>query len=82
LTINFPYVSLLCDITTDISVAKKLILKVSYRYSFCFYFFIAHIYSTWPLFLVINGPLGHFFSEAEQNTALVLVGGYVSISIS
>jgi len=68
---NSPYVSLLCDRTTDILVAKKFILKVSYRYSFCFDFFMAHIYSTWPPFYVTNGPLGPFFSEAGQNTALI-----------
>ena len=62
---NSPYVSLLWDIATDILVAKKLgvYLKVSYRYSFCFDLFMTHIYSTWPLFFVTNGPLGPFFSE-------------------
>jgi len=40
---------------------------------------MAHIYSTWHLFLVTNGPLGPFFSEAGQNTGwiiLVILNGY------
>ena len=66
---NSPYVSLLCDITTDIFVAKKFILKVSNRYTALFWiFFMAHIYSIWPPVFVTNGPLGPFFSEAGQNT--------------
>ena len=58
---NPPCVSLLCDITTAILVAKKVVyLKKK---------IMAHIYSTWPPFFVTNGPLGSPFSEAGQNTA-------------
>ena len=35
---------------------------------------MAHIYTTWPPFLVTNRPLGPFFSEAGQNTVSPMLG--------
>jgi len=66
---NSPYVNLLCDITIDILVAKKLGV---YLKSELLIFFMAHKYSIWLPFFVTNGPLGPFFSEAGQNTDISL----------
>ena len=73
-------VSLLCDKTRHFSCKEVrcliagAIFKVSYRYSFCFEFFMAHIYSTWPPCFVFNGSLGplRFKSWAEQCSIIII----------